>query len=311
MSLKRISRIIERLIGEGKQRFAIYPFGEQGMRVKWLLEECYGISPMYLVDNGITHSQKIITTDKLKEIPEDDFFVLLASDNPNIYAQIRTNLANVVPFERIIDLFSPSSFYDDRYYDPLCYKNKRISTMEKCAREIYKNSVSGAIAECGVYRGGFAAYIRGCIPDRKFYLFDTFEGFDERDIDDREDSFSKEFRKNECFRETEVEIVMKSIPFNQNVEVRKGWFPDTVAGLEKERFAFVSLDTDLYKPILAGLDFFWPRMNPGGYIMVDDLSMRELGGARQAILDFCRREHVGYVSAEGDKNAAAVLAKPL
>ena len=41
-----------------------------------------------------------------------------------------------------------------------------------------------------------------------------------------------------------------------------------------EKFAFVSLDTDLYKPTLAGLEFFWPRMSKGGFIFIHDFGLR-------------------------------------
>jgi O-methyltransferase len=45
-----------------------------------------------------------------------------------------------------------------------------------------KKNIGGNVAELGVYRGDFAQYINIAFPDRKLYLFDTFEGFDEKDI---------------------------------------------------------------------------------------------------------------------------------
>ena len=35
-------------------------------------------------------------------------------------------------------------------------------------------------------------------------------------------------------------------------------------------YAFVNIDVDLYKPLLAGLEYFWPRMAENGYIFVHD-----------------------------------------
>jgi hypothetical protein len=65
------------------------------------------------------------------------------------------------------------------------YKNfdyVRYSSLELVAREIYENKISGNVAELGVYQGGFAQYINQIFPDRKLYLFDTFEGFNESDV---------------------------------------------------------------------------------------------------------------------------------
>ena len=59
--------------------------------------------------------------------------------------------------------------------------------------------------------------------------------------------------------DTSVEFVLENIGYRANCIIRKGWFPETTTGLENEKFAFVHLDTDLYKPILAGLKFFGPE----------------------------------------------------
>lgn len=60
--------------------------------------------------------------------------------------------------------------------------NFRLSSLELVANEIYKNNIKGNVAELGVFRGDFAKFINLSFPDRKLYLFDTFEGFDEKDI---------------------------------------------------------------------------------------------------------------------------------
>jgi len=52
----------------------------------------------------------------------------------------------------------------------------------------------------------------------------------------------------------------------------KGYFPDTAKGLEDERFAFVMLDLDLFAPTMAGLEFFYDRMTPGGYLFLHDFN---------------------------------------
>ena len=99
--------------------------------------------------------------------------------------------------------------------------------------------------------------------------------------------------------------------YRSNAVIRKGYFPETAIGLEEERFAFVSLDTDLYKPIKAGLDFFYPRLARGGVIFVDDLGHPELPGVRKAVIEFCKKEKIGYVSIPDGTDSTAVIVKPL
>jgi hypothetical protein len=53
-------------------------------------------------------------------------------------------------------------------------------------------------------------------------------------------------------------------------------FPQTTAGLEHLRFAFVHLDLDLPRPTLAALEYFHPRLVPGGILIADDYSDPEL-----------------------------------
>ena len=53
----------------------------------------------------------------------------------------------------------------------------RIKTFELVTEEISQKNLQGAVAEVGVFRGEFAQYINAAFPDKKCYLFDTFEGF--------------------------------------------------------------------------------------------------------------------------------------
>ena len=44
-----------------------------------------------------------------------------------------------------------------------------------------KRNVPGNVAEVGVFRGEFAQYINEVFPQKKLYLFDTFDGFDAKE----------------------------------------------------------------------------------------------------------------------------------
>ena len=67
-------------------------------------------------------------------------------------------------------------------------------------------------------------------PESALYLFDTFEGFDERDIEtDQQYDLSQtgSAALNEKLKDTSVQIVLDKMPFPERCIVKKGYFPDT------------------------------------------------------------------------------------
>lgn len=310
----KADRIIRTLIKEGHTEFAIYPFGEFGMLVKDILNKRYGITEKYIIDNRLgmySLNENIITLDEFALNQNNNITILLSSDGAG-YTEIRYELLKRVDISKVVDVFSTSMYFDKNiYYDSANYEHPRLSALESASREIYKNNVLGAVAECGVYKGWFSNYISRLFPDRRLYLFDTFSGFDARDITEQEKMDSGEFRRVTKDDDATAEMVLDYIGYRANAIVREGYFPETAKGLEDERFAFVSLDTDLYKPIKAGLEFFYPRMMPGGYIFVDDFRHKKLLGVRKAVMEFCQKEKIGYVSLPDGNDATAIIVKSL
>lgn len=184
-------------------------------------------------------------------------------------------------------------------------RDVRAAALELTAREILRYGVEGSAAELGVYMGGFARLINRYLPGRKLYLFDTFEGFDARDAEvDRGKKFSG---ASFDFSGTSVDYVLSKMEHPENCIIRKGWFPDTAEGVD-DKFCLVSIDADLYQPILAGLEYFYPRLNHGGVIMVHDFNNEGYSGVRQAVREFCGRNSVGYVCLP-DECGSAVIAR--
>ncbi|GHU97667.1 hypothetical protein FACS189483_04320 [Spirochaetia bacterium] len=168
----------------------------------------------------------------------------------------------------------------------------RYSSLTLVAKEINEKKIPGCVAELGVYKGDFASRINSCFPDRKLFLFDTFEGFDQRDIHiEKSQNFSKAAAVND-FTNTSVDLVLKKMKYRNNCIVKKGYFPETAEGLE-EQFAFVSIDPDLYEPIYQGLNYFYPRLEKGGYIFVHDCKGDVYGG-KAAVEKFSQEFNVPY-----------------
>jgi hypothetical protein len=163
----------------------------------------------------------------------------------------------------------------------------RIIFLEKLGEIWQDKPKEGSIAEGGVFQGDFAREMNRVFPEKKLYLFDTFSGFDERDISMEQENKFSEYGGSHL-NITSEELVLGKLPFPQNAVIRKGYFPETTEGI-KDKFCFVNLDFDLYLPILAGLDFFYPQMVSGGIILVHDYFSEGYKGVKQAVLEFDKK----------------------
>lgn len=157
---------------------------------------------------------------------------------------------------------------------------------------LFQSSVDmkGEVAEAGVFQGDFAKWINQYYPKRKLHLFDTFEGFSDRDIS-KESMFSQ--AKTGDYSNTTVELVMKKMPFPEMVEIHKGYFPISAQNIESQ-FCFVNLDLDLYEPTYQGLLYFSNKMIPDGVILVHDYFADNFRGPKEAVDKFLRESNGKY-----------------
>lgn len=170
------------------------------------------------------------------------------------------------------------------------FMDQRMYWIRDYAEWTYEQQLEGSVAECGVFRGDSAKYMNRFFPDKKLMLFDTFEGFDENDIE-YEKSLNNQsynqsmFTSKELFAYTSIELLMRKMENPDNIELHKGYFPETTQGIE-DKFIFVNLDMDLYRPMLEGMRYFWPRMVQGGCILLHDYNHPSLPGVKKAVCDF-------------------------
>ncbi len=164
--------------------------------------------------------------------------------------------------------------------------------------------VEGAVAELGVYKGHSSAVIGHYAQSfgRRMYLLDTFAGFVKEQVESPLSDNAKE-----AFRDTSLEYAQATVGSSDLFHWVVGPFPDSITPeLKQERFSFVSLDCDLYDPILAGLRFFYPRLNRGGLIFVHDYSSGHWPGATRALDEFLEESGAGHVLLP-DKSGSAVV----
>jgi hypothetical protein len=135
----------------------------------------------------------------------------------------------------------------------------------------------GSFAEVGVFKGASAKLICEVKGDKPLHLFDTFEGLPEASEHDR-----NVHRKGQYA--CSLSDVQDYLRGYENVHYHKGLFPDSTADVEDQQYAFAHFDVDLYEGTRACLEYFYPRMIPGGIILSHDYGI--LAGVEKAFQEF-------------------------
>jgi hypothetical protein len=170
-------------------------------------------------------------------------------------------------------------------------------------KQLLREGITGDFAELGVWRGNSAAVLAhfGRQNGRRVFLFDTFSGFDQRDLTTADVSRAR------LFADTSLDRVKATV--GAGAEYVPGFFPESVTeDAERARYAFVSLDCDLRAPMAAGLEFFYARMPRGGMLFLHDYSSGHWPGVRDAVDEFCQRSGELVVLLP-DKAGTAVIRK--
>lgn len=189
------------------------------------------------------------------------------------------------------------------------YFDIRSATLCRIAAHISQKQIPGCIAELGVYKGDLACRLNALFPKHTLYLFDTFEGFDFRDIR-KEHKMNYSGAREGDFSDTSDAAVLARLPYPFQAVIRKGYFPDTACGLEDIRYALVSLDADLYAPVFSGLQYFYPRLSKGGMILLHDYNNERFRGVKQAVDDYEKEYGDLFLIPLCDLHGSAVILHP-
>ena len=174
---------------------------------------------------------------------------------------------------------------------------ERVAALCDAVRYVDANGIAGAIVECGVYRGGSAmAAALTCTSGREIVLYDTFEGMSAPTADDARASDGRPAAalldgaaKSDliwCYSgEAEVAGNMRSTGYPDHlVRLVKGKVEDTIPGVMPAAIAVLRLDTDWYESTRHELEHLYPRLAPGGVLIIDDYGY--WAGARKAVDEF-------------------------
>ncbi len=177
-----------------------------------------------------------------------------------------------------------------------------LSELEK----VLKNNIEGDVVEMGCYEGTSALFEARMLdllaPDKKLWLYDSFEGLPDKTDEDRSENgqlFVGGALKASKSR-LERNFHKADLPFP---EIKKAWFfeldPDDLPG----HICFAFLDGDFYESIMDSFKLVYPKMSKGGVIMVDDYENAKLPGVKKAVDEFVAKN---YLVVKSDKSLAII-----
>lgn len=172
----------------------------------------------------------------------------------------------------------------------------RLDNVRRLMQLALDEKIPGDFIETGVWRGGCCILMRGMlaaneIGDRKVYVADSFAGVPPP----RPDVYPAD-RDLRFDLSTELAVSLETVKENfrryglldDQVVFVEGLFSQTLPALGPGPFALARLDGDLYESTYIALQCLYPKLSPGGFLIVDDYGV--IKACRQAVEDY-RTEH--------------------
>ncbi len=198
---------------------------------------------------------------------------------------------------------------------------RRVYALIDAVDYIVKRKIAGDFVECGVWKGGSSlaaamAFRARNDTRRDFHLFDTFEGMTAPTENDGAaamkgfgSTLTKDRTSTWCRSSIEeVRQVMAKSGFPQErIHFIKGPVEETLPGSAPSVISILRLDTDWYESTRHELATLYPRLAPGGILILDDYGF--WAGARRAVDEFLAQERISAFLHRIDETGA-LLVKP-
>ncbi len=196
-----------------------------------------------------------------------------------------------------------------------------LHTAHLSAQYVAINNIPGDIVECGVWRGGCSVLMAETFAamnsaDRDFFLFDTFSGMPEPTSEDKQATsgipaaikFKRLFdagKKWDAASLAQVESTVSNANYPRSrFHLVEGLVEETIPAEAPENIALLRLDTDWYESTRHEMEHLFPRLSPGGVLIIDDYGV--WAGARQAVDEYIESNRIQILLTQDALNRAAI-----
>jgi hypothetical protein len=176
---------------------------------------------------------------------------------------------------------------------------KRLDNLQYCVSEALMRGVPGDLVETGVWRGGAAILMRAVLAAygdtrRIVWLADSFQGLPQPDLDKYPADTGDRHWELAPYLSVSLDAVRSNFDryglLDDQVRFLPGWFKDTLPDAPISQIAVLRLDGDMYQSTFEALSALYPKLSPGGYLIVDDYGA--LPNCAAAIHDFRAAHHI-------------------
>jgi O-methyltransferase len=169
---------------------------------------------------------------------------------------------------------------------------KRLDNIQFCVESVLKDTIDGDFIETGVWRGGACIFMRGILAaygnkEKKVFVADSFDGLpkpDEKKYPLEKGNTFYKIRKMAVSQEVVEQNFQRYGLLDEQVVFLKGWFKDTLPVAPVDKLSILRLDGDMYGSTWEALTSLYPKLQSGGYCIVDDYGAMD--GCRKAVDDF-------------------------
>ena len=199
-----------------------------------------------------------------------------------------------------------------------------LAQLSRAVAHIVEKNIAGDIVECGVFKGASAICIIRTlqhlgVSDRHVWLYDTYEGMPQpEEVDvfykgpDAEYGGIKTWerlKRNDGsggsdwaygpIQEVRSTVLRTGYP-ESHIHFVKGMVEDTIPQTMPDSIALLRLDTDFYRSTKHELEHLYPRLVPGGILILDDYGCYQ--GARTATDEYFAENSIDILLARVDEH---------
>lgn len=175
---------------------------------------------------------------------------------------------------------------------------KRLRNLRHCLDQVLADGVPGDFIETGVWRGGVCIFASGYFKvhgaiDRTVWVADSFVGIPDTGAGGHPLDVEMALHQSNDVLGIPLDVVKRNFRryglLDERVRFLPGWFSDTLPGAPIERLAVLRLDGDLYESTMDALENLYPKLSPGGFVIIDDYM---IPACEQAVTEYRERHGV-------------------
>jgi O-methyltransferase len=169
---------------------------------------------------------------------------------------------------------------------------RRMDNIQQLVERVVYDGVEGDLMECGVWRGGACIWMRALLDaygdkTRSVWVADSFQGVPPPDPEQYPADEGLNLYANRTLAVEQWQVRSNFEHFgllDERVKFLPGWFKDSLPGAPVGKLAVLRLDGDLYQSTWESLTHLYPKVEAGGYVIVDDYGAVEV--CAQAVWDY-------------------------